>query len=188
MGEIVAGIMLGPSVLGAISHEAYAFLLPQAAAPHLGIVAKIGVVLFMFLVGLELDAKLLRGSSHTTLAISHASIIAPFILGVVLALALYPIYSHRGVSFTVFSLFIGVSMSVTAFPVLARILTDRRLQSTPLGVTAIACAAVDDATSWCLLAFISGVATAQMEGVAWTIGLVFLYVLFMFIAVRPAAR
>jgi Kef-type K+ transport system membrane component KefB len=188
MGEIVAGIMLGPSVLGAISHEAYTFVLPQAAAPHLGIVAKIGVVLFMFLVGLELDGKLLRGSSHTTLAISHASIIAPFILGATLALALYPVYSHRGVSFTVFALFIGVSMSVTAFPVLARILTDRRMQGTPLGVTAIACAAVDDATAWCLLAFVSGVAMAQMDGVLWTLALVGVYVLVMFVVVRPAAR
>jgi Kef-type K+ transport system membrane component KefB len=188
MGEIVAGILLGPSLLGWISPEAYTFLLPPAAAPHLGIVAKIGVVLFMFLVGLELDTRLLRGSSHSTLAISHASIIAPFILGAALALALFPVYGHRGVSFTVFSLFIGVSMSVTAFPVLARILTDRRLQSTPLGVTAIACAAVDDATAWCLLAFVSGVATAQMEGVAWTVGLVAAYVIFIYVAVRPFAR
>jgi len=188
MGEIVAGIMLGPSVLGAISPDAYAFLMPPAASSHLAIVAKIGVVLFMFLVGLELDGRLVRGHVHTTLAISHASIIAPFILGVTLALALYPAYSHRGISFTVFSLFIGVSMSVTAFPVLARILTDRRLQSTPLGVTAIACAAVDDATAWCLLAFVSGVATAKMAGVAWTLFLVGLYVMIMFLAVRPLAR
>lgn len=188
MGEIVAGIMLGPSVLGAISSSAYEFVMPQAAAPHLGIIAKVGVVLFMFLVGLELDTKLIRGNSHTTLAISHASIIAPFTLGAVLALALYPSYAHAGTSFTVFSLFIGVSMSVTAFPVLARILTDRRLQSTPLGVTALACAAVDDATAWCLLAFVSGVATAQMEGAALTLGLVLFYVAFMFVVARPALR
>ena len=188
MGEILAGIALGPSVLGAISSGAYAFLMPQEAAPYLGIVAKIGVVFFMFLVGLQLDTSPLRSHSHTTLAISHASILAPFTLGAALALALYPVYATGSTSFTVFSLFLGVSMSVTAFPVLARILTDRRIQSTPLGVTAIACAAVDDATAWCLLAFVSGVATAQLGSAATTFGLATLYVAVMFIAVRPVAR
>jgi Kef-type K+ transport system membrane component KefB len=188
MGEIVAGIVLGPSVLGWISTDAYHFLLPTEAAPHLGVVAKIGVVLFMFLVGLELDPKLLRGTQHATLAISHASILAPFLLGATLALGIYPLYSHSGVSFTVFSLFLGVSMSVTAFPVLARILTDRRMQSSPLGATALACAAVDDATAWCLLAFVSGVATAQVGSAAWSVGLVLVYVAFMYVAVRPLAK
>lgn len=188
MGEIVAGLMLGPSVLGAISPDAQAFLLPDAAAPHLGIIAKIGVVLFMFLVGLELDPRLLRGSSHATLAISHASIIAPFTLGAALALVIYPMYSHAGVDFTVFALFLGVSMSVTAFPVLARILTDRGMSTTPLGVTAIACAAVDDASAWCLLAFVSGVATARLDGAWLTVGLVVVYVAFVLLAVRPLAR
>jgi Kef-type K+ transport system membrane component KefB len=188
MGEILAGIMLGPSVLGAISSDAYAFLMPQEAAPYLGIVAKIGVVLFMFLVGLQLDASPLRRHSHSTLAISHASILAPFTLGAALALIIYPIYATGSTSFTVFSLFLGVSMSVTAFPVLARILKDRRIQNTPLGVTAIACAAVDDATAWCLLAFVSGVATAQLGSAVTTFGLAALYVVVMYVAVRPLAR
>jgi Kef-type K+ transport system membrane component KefB len=162
--------------------------MPQEAAPYLGIVAKIGVVLFMFLVGLQLDASPLRRHSHSTLAISHASILAPFTLGAALALVIYPIYATGSTSFTVFSLFLGVSMSVTAFPVLARILTDRRIQNTPLGVTAIACAAVDDATAWCLLAFVSGVATAQLGSAVTTFGLAALYVVVMFVAVRPVAR
>lgn len=185
MGEIVAGIMLGPSLLGAISPSAVGFVLPAEVAPHLGIVAKIGVVLFMFLVGLELDTRLLKGSSHATMAISHASIVAPFLLGAALALYLYPTYANDQVSFTTFSLFVGVSMSVTAFPVLARILGDRRIQSTPLGVTAIACAAVDDVTAWCLLALVSGVATAQLDGVAMTMGWVALYIAGMFFIARP---
>lgn len=176
MGEIVAGIVLGPSVLGALSPDAQAFVLAPDAAPHLGIVAKIGVVLFMFLVGLELDTKLLRGSTHATIAISHASIVVPFVLGTALATYLYPRYGSDTVSFTTFSLFTGVSMSVTAFPVLARILTDRKVAGTPLGVTAIACAAVDDVTAWCLLAVVSGVATSELRGAAWTIGLVAVYV------------
>ena len=188
MGEILAGIMLGPSVLGAISSDTAAVLMSPDAAPYLGIVAKIGVVLFMFLVGVELDAAPIRRHPHTTLAISHASIIAPFVLGTVLALFLFPVYAIAGTSFTVFSLFIGVSMSVTAFPVLARILTDRRMQHTPLGVTAIACAAVDDATAWCLLALVSAVAAAQLGEAATTAALVAVYVVVMFIVVRPAVR
>jgi Kef-type K+ transport system membrane component KefB len=188
MGEILAGIILGPSVLGALSTGAYAFLMPPEAAPHLGIVAKIGVVLFMFLVGIHLDGGPLRGNSHTTLAISHASILAPFVLGAGVAYLLYPRYSTASTTFTVFSLFIGVSMSVTAFPVLARILTDRRIQGTPLGTTALACAAVDDATAWCLLAFASGVATAQVGGAARTVALVAIYAAAMFVLVRPIVR
>jgi hypothetical protein len=169
IGEIVAGLMLGPSLLGAMAPGAYAALLPAAAAPLLGVIAKIGVVLFMFLVGLELDPRRLRGHGHTTLAISHASIVTPFLLGATLALALYPLYSNSSVSFTVFSLFLGVSLSVTAFPVLARILTDRRVQHTPLGVTALTCAAVDDVSAWTLLAFVVSVASAEMGDAAWTV-------------------
>src|SRR5688572_10068237 len=188
MGEIVAGLMLGPSLLGAISTPLYQFVLPAEAAPHLSIVAKIGVVLFMFLVGLELDPKVLRGTTHATMAISHASIIAPFVLGAALALALYPIYAHDGISFTVFSLFLGVSMSVTAFPVLARILTDRRMQKSQLGTTALACAAVDDATAWCLLALVSGVAAAQLQQPLVTVGLVFAFLIVMYFVARPVAK
>ena len=188
MGEILAGVMLGPSVLGAISSSAAGFLMPHEAAPYLAVVAKIGVVLFMFLIGLELDAGPLRRHPHSTLAISHASVIAPFILGTALALVLFPIYATGGTTFTVFALFLGVSMSVTAFPVLARILIDRRMQHTPLGVIAIACAAVDDATAWCLLALVSAVAAAQPGEAATTAALVVLYVAVMFVAVRPLAR
>ena len=185
IGEIVAGLVLGPSVLGAISPGAAEMLLPAAAAPFLGIISKVGVVLFMFLVGLELDPKLLRGNGHATLAISHASIVAPFLLGATLALGLYPLYSSSAVSFTVFSLFIGVSLSVTAFPVLARILTDQRVQSTPLGVTALTCAAIDDVSAWSLLAMVVSVASAQAGDVAWTVASVFAYLTVMFVVVRP---
>lgn len=185
MGEILAGIMLGPSLLGAISPEAFEFVLPSSTAPFLGIISKVGVVLFMFLVGLELNPKLLRGNTYATIAISHASIIAPFLLGAALALGLYPVYSNDRVSFTAFSLFIGVSMSVTAFPVLARILTDRNAQQTRLGATALACAAVDDVTAWTLLAFVAGVANSEMESVFWTIAAVIAYIGFMLFVARP---
>lgn len=188
IGEIVAGLALGPSVLGAVSPAGYAFLLPASTAPFLGVISNVGVVLFMFLVGLELDLKLLRGQTHTAVAISHASIVVPFLLGAALALTMYASYASHTVSFTVFSLFLGVSMSVTAFPVLARILVDRRVQHTPLGAAALACAAVGDATAWSMLAFVAAVASARVGDAAWTVGLVIVYVAVMLLVVRPLSR
>jgi Kef-type K+ transport system membrane component KefB len=186
MGEILAGILLGPSLLGHVAPGAYAFLLPRGVSPYLGVISQVGVLLYMFLVGLELDTGMLRAGSHATLAISHASIVAPFVLGSALALWLYPTLAPQGVSFTVFSLFIGVSMSVTAFPVLARILTDRRMQRTRMGATALACAAIDDVTAWCLLALVVSVVTAKMGDALSTVLWTLAYIGFVFVAVRPA--
>ena len=128
VGEVIAGILLGPSLLGRESPSALAFLLPSSIAPFLSIIAQIGVILFMFMVGLQLDTRQLRHRAHATVGISHASILLPFVLGCALALWLYPMHATSGTRFTVFALFIGISLSVTAFPVLARILTDRKLQ------------------------------------------------------------
>jgi len=185
IGEILAGIVLGPSVLGLIWPAAQNFLLPSESASYLGVISRVGVVLFMFLVGLELNPRILRGSTHATVAISHASIVFPFLLGAGLALGLYPVYSSSAVSFTVFSLFLGVSLSVTAFPVLARILTDRHVQGTKLGVTALACAAIDDVTAWTLLALVAGVASSQVSSAAWTVALTASYIAAMFVVVKP---
>ena len=160
-------------------------LLPPEVAPFLGIMAQVGVILYMFLVGLELDPGLLRKRGHATVAISHASIIAPFLLGATLALFLYPRLSTSDVPFTVFALFMGVSMSVTAFPVLARILTDRKIHTTRMGVIALTCAAVDDVTAWCLLAFVVSVVQARMSGALFTAGLTLGYIAFMAFVVRP---
>jgi Kef-type K+ transport system membrane component KefB len=186
IGEMVAGIMLGPSLLGQIWPAAMNFVLPDNVAPNLGIIAQIGVILYMFLIGLELNAGLLRSRAHATVAISHASIVAPFLLGGLLALWLYPRLAE-GVSFTSFALFIGVAMSITAFPVLARILTDRNLEKTELGVVAISCAATDDVTAWCLLAFVVGVARAEVSGALQTAVYALLYIGFMFTIIRPLA-
>jgi Kef-type K+ transport system membrane component KefB len=186
MGEIVAGLMLGPSVLGALAPDVHAFLLPPEVAAQLGTIAQIGVVLFLFLVGLELDPRLLRERTHAIVAISQASIVVPFLLGAALALWLYPEYASGDVSFTVYSLFLGTALSVTAFPVLARILTDRGVQRTPLGSLALACAAVGDATAWVLLALLAGIARAEVTGAAWTALLVVGYVALVFGVVRPA--
>lgn len=185
IGEVAAGILLGPSLLGRVSPEAMGYLLPPAIAPYLGILAQVGVILFMFLVGLELNTSQLRHRTHATIAISHASIVAPFVLGAALALWLYPRLSTSDVPFTVFALFLGVSLSVTAFPVLARILNERGMQKTPLGIVALTCAAVDDVTAWCLLAFLMAVAQAKVAGVVATIGLTALYIALMLIVVRP---
>jgi Kef-type K+ transport system membrane component KefB len=185
IGEMIAGIMLGPSLLGRVAPDLASYLLPPSIMPSLGVLSQVGVILFMFLVGLELDTSLLRKKSHSTLAISHASIVLPFVLGAATSLWLYPRLSTSDVPFTPFALFMGVAMSVTAFPVLARILTDRGLQRTPLGVISISCAAVDDVSAWCLLAMLVGVAKSQWGGMLLTLGLTTGYIAFMLIVVRP---
>lgn len=188
IGEIIAGIMLGPSLLGWISPTAMNFVLPKEVGPFLGIIAQIGVILYMFLVGLDFNAGLLRSRAHATIAISHASIVAPFLLGAVLALWLYPQLAPPGVPFTSFALFMGVAMSITAFPVLARILTDRRIENTELGVVALSCAAADDVTAWCLLAFVVGVAQAKLGGAVQTIIFAVLFIALMIGVIRPLAN
>lgn len=152
IGEMLAGIMLGPSLLGWLAPGLSTALFPAASLGFLNALSQIGLLFFMFLVGLELDPKLIRGREHAVVMASHASIVAPFFLGSCLALFLYPRLSDDGVTFTGFALFIGAAMSVTAFPVLARILSERGLTRTRLGALALACAAVDDVTAWCILA------------------------------------
>jgi len=186
IGEVIAGIILGPSLLGRLWPSASGFLLPPVVAPFLSVLSQVGVLLYMFMVGLELDFGHARSRTHATVAISHASIVVPFLLGSALALLLYPRLASHDVPFTVFALFLGVSMSVTAFPVLARILTDRGMHRSPMGTIALTCAAVDDVTAWCLLAFVVSVATAtEMMGALRTVVLSLVYVAVMFALVRP---
>ncbi len=186
VGEILAGILLGPSVLGRFAPAMQTFLLPHEVAPFLGVLSNVGVILYMFLVGVELDPTLLRKKGHATVAISHASIVTPFLLGALLALYVYPSLSTRDVPFTVFSLFMGVSMSVTAFPVLARILTDRKMHKSRMGVIALTCAAIDDVTAWCLLAFVVSVAQARASGAFITFASALGYIALMVLVARPA--
>jgi Kef-type K+ transport system membrane component KefB len=151
IGEIVAGVMLGPSLLGLLSPTAAAFLFPPEVIPLLGVLSQIGLIFFMFLIGLELDPSYLRGSLNIAILVSHVSILVPFSLGTILSLLLFPLVSNAGISFTAFALFLGAAMSITAFPVLARIITENNLQNSRLGTLALTCAAVDDVTAWCLL-------------------------------------
>ena len=152
MGEMVAGILLGPSLLGWLAPGISSTLFPTAGLGPLNALSQIGLLLFMFLVGAEFDPKILRGRKHTAIVISHVSIIVPFFLGTLLALYLYPRLSDDSVAFAHFALFVGTAMSITAFPVLARILTERNLLHGRIGTVTIACAAVDDVTAWCILA------------------------------------
>ena len=152
IGEMFAGIMLGPSLFGWLAPHLSASLFPFSSLGYLNALSQVGIVIYMFLVGLALNPKDLRERGHIAVLTSHVSIIAPFVLGAALALFLYPRLSDDSVSFTGFALFMGAAMSITAFPVLARILTDRNMLGTSLGALAIACAAVDDVTGWCVLA------------------------------------
>ena len=152
IGEIVAGIALGPSLLGWVAPEMASELFPKLTLPFLNLLSQIGLIFFMFLIGLELDPKYLKGNLRTAVITSGVSILVPFSLASILAFVIYPILSPTSVSFTAFLLFLGAAMSITAFPVLARIITESNLQNTRLGTLALTCAAVDDVVAWCLLA------------------------------------
>ena len=188
IGEMVAGILLGPSLFGWLAPAANLYLFPIQSLATLHLLAQIGIALFMFLVGMELDVQLLRKKSHTAVLISHASIVIPFFLGVTTALALYHLTPDVTTSFSAFALFMGVAMSITAFPVLARIIQERGISRTTLGSMIITCAAVDDVTAWCLLALVfamTGVNGFLGAGVAILLALLFIGV--MLFGVRPLA-
>ncbi len=184
-GEILAGILLGPSLLGLVYPEALAFLFPPEVVEALGVLSQLGLVAFMFLVGLDLDLGQLRGQSHRAVVISHTSIAVPLGLGAVLGLWLYP-RMGGDVDRLGFVLFLGAAMAITAFPVLARILRETGLDRTRLGVLVITCAAVDDITAWCVLAMVVAVVgSSGPAGVLLTVGLSLAFLAVAFLGVRP---
>ncbi|HSL71782.1 MAG TPA: cation:proton antiporter [Longimicrobiales bacterium] len=187
VGEMAAGILLGPSVFGTLLPGAFATVFPVSSLGYLQTLSQMGLLLFMFVIGLEFDPNLLRGRGHTAVITSHASITLPFLLGSLVAVPLYPRLAPAGVAFTPFALFMGAAMSVTAFPVLARILAERGLTHSRVGVVALACAAVDDVTAWCMLALVvmvvrsSSADQSLWTALAGTAG----FVLTMLLLIRP---
>lgn len=186
IGEIVAGIILGPSVLGLFFPGINHFLFPAASLGTLNFLSQVGLILFMFIIGMEIDLKAIGKQAYDAVIISHASIIIPYALGVTLAYFIYRDYAPAGTSFLSFALFMGIAMSITAFPVLARILQEKGLTRSRLGAMALTCAAADDLTAWCILAaVIALVKSGSSISVLYTIGFAVVYVLIMLKVVRP---
>jgi len=186
IGEIIAGIVLGPSLVGMYFPEFSAALFPPQSLGNLNFLSQIGLILFMFIVGMEIDVNVLKNKAHDAVVISHASIIVPFSLGMGLAYFIYQSFAPVGVRFTSFGLFIGIAMSITAFPVLARIVQERGIHKTRLGTIVITCAAADDITGWSILAAVIAIAKAgSFISFLYTILLALGYVFLMIKIVRP---
>ncbi len=186
IGEIVAGILLGPSILGLVSPTFFEFLFPKDSLRSLQYLSQIGLTFFMFSIGMELDISKIKKKTREAVIISHVSILFPYFLGVLLAYYLYSTFAPENVNFLSFALFIGISMSITAFPVLARIIQEKGLTRTTLGTLAITCAAADDITAWCILAAVIAIVKAgNITSALFTIGLAIVFVVFMFYVIRP---
>ncbi|KAF2326453.1 cation:proton antiporter domain-containing protein [Flavobacterium ginsenosidimutans] len=186
IGEMIAGIVMGPSLIGMYFPEFSAALFPAESLGNLQFLSQIGLILFMYIVGMEIDMKILRNKAHDAVVISHASIIIPFVLGMGLAYFIYDEFAPADVQFTSFGLFAGIAMSITAFPVLARIVQERGIHKTKLGTIVITCAAADDITAWCILAVVIAIVKAGSFGSAlYTVLLALGYVFLMIRVVRP---
>jgi Kef-type K+ transport system membrane component KefB len=186
IGEILAGILLGPSLLGSVFPGFSSVLFPPESLNNLNILSQIGLIMFMFIIGMELDLDVIRRSAASAVVISHASIVFPYFLGVGLAYFLYENFAPENISFISFALFMGIAMSITAFPVLARIVQERNLTKTHLGTLAITCAAIDDVTAWCLLALVIAISKAgALLSAFFTVLLTIAFILFMFLLVKP---
>jgi Kef-type K+ transport system membrane component KefB len=188
MGEIISGLLLGPSLLGRFWPEMQRTLIPSNAVPFIGLFAQVGVVLYMFVIGLELDFSAVKKSGRSILVISFSSMILPFLLGLGFVYFMFTSLAEPNVNATGFALFFAVSMSITAFPVLARILDDSQLRKTKLGELALSCAAVDDASAWCFLAMAVSIVKAGGAGAFYPIVWTALFVLLMLLGVRPVLQ
>ena len=186
IGEIIAGIVLGPSLFGLYFPDMKEALFPLASLGNLQLLSQIGLILFMFVIGMELDLKVLKNKANEAVVISHASIVIPFALGIGLAYYIYYQFAPPGIEFLSFSLFMGIAMSITAFPVLARIVQERGIHKTRLGTIVITCAAADDITAWCILAVVIAIVKAgSFVSSLYVIGLALVYVLAMLFVVKP---
>lgn len=189
IGEIVAGIVLGPSVLGHLLPSVSAFLFPFDSLQNINMLSQFGLILFMFAIGMELNITEVRQKLKETILISHTSTIFPFFLGMVTAYFLYNKYAYESTPFLSFALFVSIALSITAFPVLARIIQEKGLTKTHLGTISLASAANGDITAWCLLAVVVAIAQAgSMLSAIYNIGFSFIYLLLMFTVIRPFLR
>ncbi len=186
IGEIIAGIAIGPSLLGMYFPEFSSSLFPIESLGNLQFLSQIGLILFMFVIGMELDLKVLKNRAKEAIVISHASIVIPFALGIGLAYFVYFKFAPVGVAFLPFALFMGIALSITAFPVLARIVQERGIHKTKLGAIVITCAAADDITAWCILAAVIAIVKAgTFVSSLYVIGLAIFYVIVMFFVIKP---
>jgi len=186
IGEMIAGIVLGPSIMGFLFPEIFDFLFPLNSLANLEFLSQIGLAFFMFIIGMELDLDQLKNKTYNAIVISNTSIIFPYFLGVVVSYFLYEQFAPANVSFTAFALFIGISVSITAFPVLARILQERGLTKTSLGAIVIASAAFNDVTAWCILVMVIAIIKAgSIASALLSILFTIVFILLMFYAIRP---
>lgn len=189
MGEIIAGIALGPSLMGAVAPEFSQVLFPPTSFGNLQMLSQIGLILFMFVIGMELDLNLIKQKIRSAVFISTASSIVPFALGVGVASYLYSTYAPPQIPFHAFALFMGIAMSITAFPVLARIIRERNIGSTRLGIISMTTAAINDVTGWCALAFVIAIAKAEsLQTSFYTLLGVAAYICSMLFIVRPLLK
>ena len=186
IGEILAGIVLGPSLLGYFYPETFHFLFAANSLNNLYVLSQVGLILFMFTIGMDLNLGALRDKMGVTYVISHASIVIPYFFGMLLALFLYTEFASSHTDYLSFALFMGISMSITAFPVLARIVQEKGLTKTHMGTIAIASAAINDVTAWCILAAAIAIAkTGSLISSIYTIGFSVFYVLVTFFIIKP---
>jgi Kef-type K+ transport system membrane component KefB len=185
VAEIIAGILLGPSLLGWVAPDAFDALFAPDSLDVLNVLSQVGLVMFMFLVGVEVDPRFLRGRGRASVVLSYANLVGPFVVAIPLALSIHDDYVGAADTW-LFVLFFGTTMAISAFAVLARILTDHGILRTPVGTLAITSAAVGDVFLWCLIAFIVAASRASgLDGAFMTLALSLAFVLAIFFVARP---
>lgn len=191
MGDILGGILLGPSLLGAVAPDAFGWLFSSEVRSQINLLAQLGLVLFMFLVGLEINPGILRQRLPLASRLSLVGVVLPMVLGVGLATVLEGWLPELipGDHTPQGALFMGVAMAITAFPVLARILSERQLLGQPLGILAISAASIDDVVGWSLLAVVSAYShTGSVEGGLPVLAGTALYGAALLLATAPLRR
>src|SRR5437588_5530696 len=186
IGEILAGLALGPSLLGSLWPNLESQLFPVNTLPTLQTLGDIGLILYMFSLGARLDTQLMVRQSRSAIFVSLSGIILPLILGSLLGYFLYPSLAGSKATQVSFILLVGTAMAITAFPVLARLMAEKKMLGTKVGMLALTCASVDDVIAWCLLALVIAVIHAQGSlSAAFTLGQIILFIGLMLLGVRP---